>query len=537
MWLHRRITQVDHRHISLRPPDGVKLGPTVQYDSTPNGLNRMKATIHLDTHHHVGPIDRRIFGGFLEHLGRAVYEGIYDPGNPLSDEQGFRLDVLDVLRPLDMPVMRYPGGNFVSCYDWKDGIGPKKDRPVRPDYAWKSRETNQFGVDDFFDWCKVLGTEPMMAVNLGTLGTAAAGELVEYCNLPGKTFWSDRRRANGHAEPYEVKLWCLGNEMDGVWQAGHVPADVYAQRALQASIYMKGIDPAIQTIAAGSSGRSMTTYMHWDRKVLEYCWEQVEFISAHRYSNNDRNDSPWFLAEGVEIDRVIEDYAGLLSYVRGVKRSSKHVYLCFDEWNVWYKDRNGDGQWMAAPHLLEEIYNLEDALVCAQYLGSFIRHADVVKIAAIAQIVNVIAPVHTRPDGVLIQSTYHPMRLYSQHARGVSLRAAVTADTYKAGERGDVPGIDVAASYDAVNRQIAVFVVNRHQAEPATVEVHLADLKIEQVIAVDQMGGGDVKAANSWEHPDRVSVTSGKADLVDGAVRLTVPAPGLAVVRLSVSAF
>ncbi len=325
----------------------------------------MQATIHLDTQYHVGQIDRRIFSGFLEHLGRAVYEGIYDPGNPLSDDRGFRTDVLNVLRPMAMPCIRYPGGNFVSAYDWRDGIGPRDQRPARTDYAWRSLESNQFGTDEFLDWCKALATQPMLAVNLGTLDAAAASALVEYCNLPGGSLWSDRRKANGHADPHGVKLWCLGNEMDGEWQAGHCPADVYAQRAAQAGIMMKGIDPTIQTIACGSSGRFMKTYLSWDRTVLEHCWDSIDYISAHRYSQNDRQGSAWYLAEGVEIDRVLQDYGGLISYVRGVKKSSKQIYLAFDEWNVWYKDRAGDGRWASAPHLLEEIYNLEDALVCA----------------------------------------------------------------------------------------------------------------------------------------------------------------------------
>ena len=491
----------------------------------------MHTTVHLDTHHHVGPIDRRIFGGFLEHLGRAVYEGVYDPGNALSDEHGFRRDVLEILKPLAMPMVRYPGGNFVSCYDWKDGIGPKADRPTRPDYAWRSRETNQFGTDEFMAWCKLVKTEPMMAVNLGTNGTAAAGELVEYCNLPTGTYWADRRKTNGHAEPYGVKLWCLGNEMDGIWQAGHVPADEYARRAQQAAIMMKGLDRNIQTIAAGSSGRFMHSYMSWDRTVLEYCWDQIDFISAHRYSNNDRQDSAWFLAEGVEIDRVIEDYKGLLGYVRGLKRSNKQVYLSFDEWNVWYKDRNGDGNWAAAPHLLEEVYNLEDALVCAQYLSSFIRHADTVKLACIAQIVNVIAPVLTRKEGSLIQSIYYPFLLYSKHAGGVSLSPTIITGTYKAGERGDVPAVDVSASYDAATHQLSVFLVNRDQGEPAAVDVHLSDANIDGVIGTDIMGGVDVKAANTWDQPNLVKPFSGKATVINGGVHVKIPAPGMAVVR------
>jgi alpha-N-arabinofuranosidase len=494
----------------------------------------MQTTVHLDTHHHVGPIDRRIFGGFLEHLGRAVYEGVYDPGNPLSDASGFRKDVLEILKPLAMPVMRYPGGNFVSCYDWRDGIGPKENRPTRPDYAWRSRETNQFGTDEFMAWCKLLGTEPMMAVNLGTMGTANAGELIEYCNLPPGTLWADRRKANGHPEPYGVKLWCLGNEMDGIWQAGHVPADEYARRAQQAAVMMKGLDPTIQTIAVGSSARQMNTYMHWDRTVLEYCWEQIDFISAHRYSNNDRQDTAWFLAEGIEIDRVIQDYKGLLAYVRGVKRSNKQIYLSFDEWNVWYKDRNGDGKWAAAPHLLEEVYNLEDALVCAQYLSSFIRHADTVKLGCIAQIVNVIAPVLTRKEGSLIQSIYYPFLLYSQHAKGVALTPAIHTHTYKAGERGDVPAVDVSASYDADSGQITVFLVNRNPAEAATVDVQIADVTIQKILSCDTLGGSDVKTANTWENPTAIKPFPGNAALIDNTLKIEIPAPGLAVVACSV---
>jgi alpha-N-arabinofuranosidase len=495
----------------------------------------MHAVVHLDTQHHVGPIDRRIFGGFLEHLGRAIYEGIYDPGNPLSDERGFRQDVLDVLRPMGMPVMRYPGGNFVSSYDWKDGIGPKDQRPVRPDFAWRSLETNQFGTDEFMQWCKALGTEPMMAVNLGTAGAGAAAELVEYCNLPGGTFWSDRRKTNGHADPYGVKLWCLGNEMDGPWQAGHCPADVYAQRASQAGMMMKGIDNSIQTIACGSSARGLSTYLHWDRTVLEYCWDQIDYISAHRYSANDRQDSAWFLAEGVEIDRVLEDYAGLLNYVRGVKRSNKKVYLSFDEWNVWYKDRQGNGQWAKAPHLLEEVYNLEDALVCAQYLSSFLRRADVVKIACIAQIVNVIAPVLARKQGLLIQSTYWPFLLYSQHARGVALTPVVQSGTYHAGERGEVPAVDASVTYDELSDTASFFLVNRDQTEPATVDLDLSDMAITRILGIDTLGGVDVKTANRWEIPDAVKPVPGKGAIIAGKLRVTIPAPGLAVVRVEVA--
>lgn len=495
----------------------------------------MRATLHLDTHHHVGAIDPRIFGGFLEHLGRAVYEGVYDPDNPLSDEQGFRRDVVEALRPLCMPLIRYPGGNFVSCYDWRDGIGPRAQRPVRPDYAWKSLESNQFGTDEFMAWCEQLGAAPMLAVNLGTAGTAEAAALLEYCNLPAGTAWADRRVENGHAAPYGVKLWCLGNEMDGEWQAGHVPAEVYAQRAWQAGVLMKGLDPSIETVICGSSNNSMPTYMEWDRTVLEYCWDKVDYLSAHRYSGNRQDDSACYLAEGVEIDRVLADYAGLLSYVRGLKRSLKRVYLCFDEWNVWYRARAGahvDGHWQQAPHLLEEVYNLEDALVCAQYLMSFIRRADVVKVACLAQIVNVIAPVLTRADGLLLQTIYYPITMIAAHATGVSLAPAICCPTYTAGARGEAPVLDAAATYDEATGAATFLLLNRQQGEPLEVAVTLADRAPRRVLSAHSLGGDDVKAANTWEQPERIRPLRAQATIDEGALRVAVPAPGLTVVRV-----
>ena len=498
-----------------------------------------QASVHLDTQHHVGAIDRRVFGGFLEHLGRAIYEGVYDPGNPLSDQRGFRRDVLEALRPLDMPVIRYPGGNFVSCYDWKDGVGPREQRPARPDYAWKTIEPNELGTDDFMAWCAELPTAPMLAVNLGTGSTADAAQLVEYCNLRGGSYWSDRRRQHGHPEPYGVPLWCLGNEMDGVWQAGHVPAEVYAQRAGQAGLMMKGLDPTIETIACGSSGPHMRTYMEWDRTVLEYCWEYVDYISAHRYSENRQDDSPAYLADGLDIERTLADYVALLDYVRAVKKSKKRVYLSFDEWNVWYRARSGsavDGNWTRAPHLLEEHYNLEDALVCAQYLTGFLRHADVVKIACIAQIVNVIAPLLTGPNGVLRQSIYYPFALFSRHARGNALTPVVRSPTYHAGARGEAPVLDAAASHDDASNTVAFFLVNRDQHEELLVTINLADRSFTGQATVELLGGDDVKAANTWEEPCRVAPVTGNALVTEtGALQVRVPAPGLAVVHATLA--
>jgi alpha-N-arabinofuranosidase len=493
------------------------------------------ATITLDPDRNAGKIDRRIFSGFLEHLGRAVYEGVYDPGNPLSDERGFRRDVLEVMRPMRMPYVRYPGGNFVSNYDWNDGIGPADQRPVRADFAWQTSEPNTFGTDEFMDWCEAAGTSPMMAVNLGTGTAKSAAELVEYCNHPSGTYWSDLRRSNGHAEPHDVKIWCLGNEMDGPWQAGHVPANEYALRAEQAGKLMKGVDPSIETIIAGSSGNHMPEYMEWDRTALEYTWDHVDYISAHRYSRNERDDTPWFLAEGVEIDRIIQDYRSLLGYVRAVKKSSKQVYLSFDEWNVWYKVRGAEqqkGDWAQAPHLIEEVYNLEDALVVAQYLNSFIRNADVVKMACLAQIINVIAPVLTSEDGILIQSIYHPFVRYSELAAGDSLTPVVAGPTYRAGDRGEVPALDVSASYDSSNGRATVFAVNRDSENSISATLNVTGRPVSGAEQGWLLTGDDPKAHNDWDAPDRVTPAICDVLVEDGVAHVVMPPMSIVTVTI-----
>lgn len=500
----------------------------------------MQATIQLDPNFNVGPVDPRLFGSFIEHLGRAVYEGIYDPGNPLSDENGFRRDVIDALKPLRMPLIRYPGGNFVSAYDWRDGVGPRDKRPVRLDYAWHSIEPNTFGTDEFMAWCTAAGTAPMMAVNLGTAGAKEAAALLEYCNLPTGTAWADQRAANGHPQPYAVKLWCLGNEMDGPWQAGHVPADEYARRAQQAGKLMKGLDSSIELIACGSSGRSMPTYLDWDREVLEFCWDEIDYVSAHRYSAPNGHNSAWYLAEGVEIDRVIEDYTALFGYVRGMKRSQKRIYLSFDEWNAWDMSRFPgfyDGaEWQKAPHLLEQVYNLQDALVCAQYLTSFLRHADVVKIACLAQAVNVIAPILTKADGILLQSIYHPFALTAQNARGLSLKPVIDSPCYSADDRTDVPLLDAAATYDPADGQLSVFLVNRSERDDLSVQIKLAGAQTAKILGVDVFSGDDPLQMNTWEQPEALKPRNGQASLnAEGGLQVKVPHLGYVVVRANLA--
>jgi alpha-N-arabinofuranosidase len=294
-------------------------------------------TLRLHTAFRIDPVDPRIFGGFLEHMGRAVYEGVYQPDSRHADEEGFRTDVLDALRRLGMSVVRYPGGNFVSGYHWEDGVGPREHRPTVRELAWNTIEPNEFGTDEFMSLCRTLQWAPMLSVNLGTGTPEEARNWVEYCNGAPGTKYADMRVANGRRDPQDVKLWCLGNEMDGFWQLGHVPADQYALRAQQAGKLMKGIDPSIELIVCGSCGPLLPTYMEWDRQVLEYVADLADYVSLHRYVDNRADDTLDFLAVTNSIDRQIEETDAVCRFVRARRRSEKRPYLCFDEWNVWYK--------------------------------------------------------------------------------------------------------------------------------------------------------------------------------------------------------
>ena len=460
------------------------------------------ALVQLDTRDVIGEISPLLWGGFAEHLGRCIYEGIYDPDSPNSDERGFRTDVLAALREMKLSILRYPGGNFVSGYDWKDGVGPRDQRPRRRDLAWQSIETNQFGINEFVEYCRALEVEPMMGVNLGTGSLADASGLVEYCNAPVGTEWADQRSRHGYSQPHEIKYWCLGNEMDGPWQIGALSAEDYAKKARECAKIMKWHDRSIKTILCGSSTPSMKTFPDWDRTALMAAWEHTDYLSLHNYANNWDNDTLSFLGYAVEFDQQINALRAILSEVKQKLDSKREVYLCWDEWNVWYKDRNGDGKWTVAPHLCEEVYNLEDALVVAQWMNAFLRHCDVLKIACIAQIVNVISPLLTTREKLLKQSTYFPFEMFSNNAVGKSLVTSVAAGTYPTKRFGDVPVLDVQASYDEAGGKGAIFLVHRGVEQSLPVQVRSGGDAPKRVVEVQQISGTDPKAANSFERPE-----------------------------------
>ena len=481
-----------------------------------------KTRIVLDPAYTVAQVDPRIFGGFLEHLGRGVYEGVYHPQASGADKNGFRKDVLSALRRLNMTAMRYPGGNFASGYHWMDGIGPKDQRPTVRELAWQSIEPNQFGTDEFIKLAQQMGWTPMLTINLGTGTPEEARNWVEYCNSPVGTQYADLRVKNGSEDPYQVKLWFLGNELDGHWQLGHVPADRYAILAQQAAKMMKDTDPSIETIACGSSTMSSPTYMEWDRAVLEYLGPYADYVSLHRYIDNPNNDTSDFLAATNSIDRRIEHMDAVCRIVQAKTRSKKRHYLCFDEWNVWYRatgpeDTNGRGKF--APPLIEEHYNMEDALVVAGFLNSFIRHADVVKIANIAQIVNVIAPILTRGDDMLLQTIFYPFAMYSSRRDGIALLPSVNGPAYESSSYGRVNVIDTSAILgDGV---LHSFLVNRNIRETAEIEIDHGRGKLVSVISAEVVSGPGPDARNTYENPNvicsqplqAVKISEGKASV------------------------
>lgn len=468
--------------------------------------------IFIDTRRTIAPLDRNLFGSFLEHLGRAIYEGIYDPGSKLSDSNGFRKDVLNEVRQLGVPIVRYPGGNFVSGYNWLDGVGPIQNRPRVLDKAWNSIESNQFGTNEFMAWCKAAGALPLMGLNFGTGTVEEAAALVEYCNISKGTKWSNLRRQHGIAEPYNVQHWCLGNEMDGPWQIGHMSATEYGYKAADAARQMRAVDPSLKLIACGSSGPGMPTYLDWDREVLTQCYEDVDGLSLHRYFGNNKNDtggdSAKFVALNLSMERQIAETLAVCDMVRGHKRSPKKLWLSFDEWNVWYRANSGDavdGHRTEAPHLLEEIYNLEDALLVGGMINTLIRNAGRVKIACLAQLVNVIAPIMTNADGLFRQTIYYPYSWALQYAKGSVLHLLVESATYDVQGMENIPYVDAAMTLDESTRTTMLFVLNRDLSKPQHIELEWQDASPAKVTAAWLLTGDDLKASNSFAAPARVA--------------------------------
>ena len=486
------------------------------------------ARIILDKDYIIGRIDPRLYGSFIEHLGRAVYGGIYEPGHPMADEQGFRRDVLGKVRDLGVSVVRYPGGNFVSGFNWEDSVGP--NRPKRLDLAWFTTESNAVGLHEFADWSGKADTEIMYAINLGTRGPENARDIVEYANHPGGSKFSDMRIANGARDPFGIKLWCLGNEMDGPWQMGHKTALEYGRIANESAKMMKWVDPTIELVACGSSNSEMPTFGSWELTMLDECYDNIDYVSLHRYYGNPTNDTLGFLARSMDLDDFIHTIIAVCDAVKGKKHSRKQINLSFDEWNVWYHSLEQDKEiwkrekWGPALPLLEDVYNFEDALLAGSILITFLRNADRVKIACLAQLVNVIAPIMTRNGGgCWAQTIYYPFMHASQYGRGTVLKAVVQSPVYDCSDYEGVPTIDTAATLSD-DGSVTVFCVNRDLSEPCLLDLDLrsfGDLRMTDHIVLHH---DDVKAINTEENPFNVApATLPLTELDAGRGQIPIP--------------
>ncbi|MEK0316379.1 arabinosylfuranosidase ArfA [Cohnella sp. 56] len=481
----------------------------------------LKASLIVDKDFVVGEIDERIYGSFVEHLGRAVYNGLYEPGHPSAGEDGLREDVLALVRELRVPIVRYPGGNFVSGYNWEDTVGPRAERKRRLELAWRTIETNEFGLNEFVDWTKKANAEVMMAVNLGTRGIDEARNVVEYSNHPGGTYWSDLRRSHGYERPHRIKTWCLGNEMDGPWQIGHKTAAEYGRLAVESAKAMKWVDSSIELVACGSSTLQMPTFPDWEATVLDHTYEHVEYLSMHQYYGNAEDDTPTFLARSLQMDQFIHTLIAVCDYAKAKQRSKKTMLLSFDEWNVWYHSHAADAArdpWSIAPPQLEDVYTHEDALVVGCMLISLIKRADRVKMACLAQLVNVIAPIMTATGGgAWRQAIFYPFQHASTFGRGRALVPLVRSPKYDTKEITDVPYLEAVAVHDEAAGQVTVFAVNRHLEEALPLEIDLRSFGECRVIEHLVLENENLKAVNTERDPERVKPHAGGDAAVDGA--------------------
>ncbi|MEJ3747620.1 alpha-N-arabinofuranosidase [Actinomycetes bacterium KLBMP 9797] len=496
----------------------------------------LAARVFVDPHFTVGAVHPRLFGSFLEHLGRAVYSGVFEPEHPLADGDGLRTDVLALIRELGVTLVRYPGGNFVSGYNWEDGVGPADQRPRRLDLAWQTVETNQFGLGEFMRFAGKAGVEPMMAVNLGTRGAQEAYELLEYCNHPGGSALADQRRANGDEKPYGIRLWCLGNEMDGPWQIGFKTAEEYGRLAVVTANAMRLLEPDLELVACGSSGRGMPTFGAWEATVLEHAYDAVDMISAHAYYQERDGDVDSFLASAADMEAFIDGVVATADHVRAKRRADKRITISFDEWNVWYQHPSPHPKhepWTVAPRLLEDVYSVTDAVVVGSLLITLMRHSDRVAAACLAQLVNVIAPIMTEPGGAAWrQTTFHPFAATAKHGQGEVLRLAVESPSHDTAVHGTVPLLH-ATAVRADDGTVTIFAVNRDTSRPMSLAVDARALDATGPVTHTYLADPDRHARNTRDEPDRVTLRTGDQITTDaGTVTVELPALSWNMIQL-----
>lgn len=502
---------------------------------------RTRADIVVDAAFTIGKVDPRIYGSFIEHMEREVYEGLYEPDHPDADEEGFRRDIIALVREMEIPIIRYPGGNMLSGYNWEDGVGPREERPVRKDLAWCAYETNQIGTDEFMSWLSKVGAECNMAVNLGTRGMDAARNFVEYCNGDGRSTYAQMRVRNGHAEPYGIKTWCLGNEMDGDWQLGHKTAEEYGRLAHEAAKLMKKTDPDIELVACGSSGVKLPTYPEWDAIVLDHVYELVEYLSLHAYYTVFESDMQTYLGSSLQMDKQIRDIIATADYVKAKHRSHRDMYFSFDEWGLWSPEEKRNRlawtyRWEDANAISEGSYSFADALVTGTLMNTLINHCDRVKIACQAALINHLSLINCAKGGrAWKQTIFYPFKYTSHYGRGTAYQAAVACDAYENETHGVVPTLDVAVVQSDEDGEIRLFIVNRDTENDKEIHIDLRGF-CGEVRPVEHIvyEGYDLEAVNTLAADDVVPTTRDDVTAEGARATATVKAASWNLIRLAV---
>jgi len=505
------------------------------------GAQAQNARIKIDIERTIGEVNKNIYGNFVEHLGRCVYGGIYDTASSLSDKKGFRSDVMTAVKELKPSIIRYPGGNFVSNYNWLDGVGPKQDRIPRLELAWGTLETNQFGTNEFIEFTKAIGAEPYFCVNMGTGTIEEARRWVEYCNVKEGPYYAGLRAKHGYPEPHNIKYWSLGNEMDGPWQMGHLDVEDYCKKAREAAKLMVRTSPEIKLIAAGSSNyREGADPDHWNQTVLRELKDVIDYIAIHIYVGNPDSNYYNFMSTPLVVEQRTKIIKGMIDQVMQTanRQNRDPIYIAWDEYNVWYRARRGASA--RGKNALEEKYNLEDALVIAGFLNAFVRNADVVKMANMAQLVNVIAPVFTSETGMFKQTIFYPLQLFANNVFGTSLDVLVDCKKYSTGkffiglgesttQQKDVPYLDVSATYK--DAEIIICVVNRNKDEPVTSDIISQQGIFSGTFTIYEVNGPDIKSVNDFNKENVKSITRPAINVNGSQFTYTFPAHSFTLLK------
>lgn len=486
--------------------------------------------IKIDAERTIGRIDPNIYGHFIEHMSRCIYGGIYEEGSNLSDEEGFRKGVLEAVKKIKIPILRWPGGNFASGYHWEDGIGPKENRAIRYDPAWRVEETNHFGTQEFLNFCAKVNAEPYICVNMGDGNIKEVVNWVEYCNHEGNSYYAQLRKRHGHAKSYRVRYWGLGNEVYAEWQIGYKSADDYSKIAKEFAKAMKWVDPKIKLIATGADNPE------WDYKVVKSLKNYIDYISIHAYYSCLSKD----YHKAMAISKIVEDRTKVLKGVidAGVNSSDSHVGIAWDEWNML--------NWLHYEKHLENdnncYYNLQNALVTASVLNAFQRLCNIVKMANYSPLVNIRGAIFTHSGGIVLRPQYHVFNLYANHSGEVVLDPLVDSESYtctlSAEERKTVKYInknvkvdflDVSASFD--ENKLFIAVVNKHDSEDIISRIDLRGF-IPSSGNVYQIAPKKLHSYNDVDNPEEVRVERIKLNRIQSTFEYQFPAHSVTILDI-----